>query len=157
MRRRFIDDSRALAPSRSPAQQSKFTSLALPLPLAISRLVFESVLCNMEPLTTLHTDSAMRVPVPQLVRGFLIVFAIASTGASAQTAPPPSPRTVAPDPAAEAARAAFEALPESERKALQEALVWVGDYNGMADGNLGRQTYDALLAFQGRRKGNPQA
>jgi len=99
----------------------------------------------------------MRVLAPHLLRGLLtgFVFAIASTGASAQAAPPPNPRTVAPDPAVEAARAAFEALPESERKALQDALVWVGDYNGMADGNFGRQTYDALLAFQRRRKGSP--
>src|SRR5215213_4284951 len=111
----------------------------------------------MEPLTTLLTGSTMRVLAPHLLRGLLtgFVFAIASTGASAQAAPPPNPRTVAPDPAVEAARAALAALPESERKALQDALVWVGDYNGMADGNFGRQTYDALLAFQRRRKGSP--
>ena len=46
-------------------------------------------------------------------------------GVAAQPAPnPPDPTSPAPaDPAFEAAKAAFEALPEAERKAIQDALV----------------------------------
>lgn len=48
-----------------------------------------------------------------------------------------------------AARAAFEALPEADRKAMQEALIWAGTtYSGAADGVFGRQTFDAIAAFQ---------
>lgn len=58
------------------------------------------------------------------------------------------------DPAFEAAKAAFEPLPEAERKGLQDALVWTGDYNSVITGTFGRRTYDALLSYQ-RRAGNP--
>ena len=59
----------------------------------------------------------------------------------------------APDPAFEAARAAFEALPEAERKGLQDALVWTGDYNSVVTGTFGRRTYEALLAYAARTGG----
>ena len=67
--------------------------------------------------------------------------------ASAQTqAPPTAP---SPDDAAMAAqKAAFLALPEATRKALQEALVWLGLYVGVNDGDFGKHTRDAILAFQ---------
>lgn len=75
-------------------------------------------------------------------------------------APLPKPAPKAPaaasapaDPAFEAARAAFEALPEAERKALQDALVWTGDYNSVLAGTFGRRTFEALNAFQGRNGG----
>lgn len=51
----------------------------------------------------------------------------------------------------EAAKAAFEALPEAERKSLQDALIWTGDYKGTADGGFGRQTFEAIAAFQQRQ------
>ncbi len=52
------------------------------------------------------------------------------------------------DPAMAAQKAAFLALPESKRKAAQDALVWLGFYNGVADGDLGKRTRDAIVAFQ---------
>ena len=54
------------------------------------------------------------------------------------------------DPAVEAAKATFEALPEAERKGLQDALVWTGDYNSVINGAFGRRTYDAILAWRTR-------
>jgi len=52
--------------------------------------------------------------------------------------------------ALDAARAVFEALPEAERKAIQDALVWTGDYNGTVDGTFGKRTFDAMRAFETR-------
>ncbi|ACL56727.1 serine protease [Methylobacterium nodulans] len=69
---------------------------------------------------------------------------------SAQAPPPrPAPPVAKPaDPAFEAARAAFEARPEDERKAVQDALVWVSDYNSVTSGTFGRRTFEALSAWQ---------
>lgn len=98
-------------------------------------------------------------------------FLCAMSGiAAAQTVParpaPPRPAAPAapaapvdkrPDPAFEAARASFEALPEADRRALQEALVWTGDFNGVDSGTFGRRTYDAILAYARRSKPNADA
>lgn len=55
----------------------------------------------------------------------------------------------APSPAAfDAARAAFEALPEADRKAFQEALTWTSGYSGVPDGTFGRQTFEAIASLQ---------
>jgi peptidoglycan hydrolase-like protein with peptidoglycan-binding domain len=69
--------------------------------------------------------------------------------ARAQTPAPPSA-----DDAAMAAQkaAAFLALPEASRKAAQEALVWLGLYVGVNDGDFGKHTRDAILAFQASLK-----
>lgn len=64
----------------------------------------------------------------------------------APTAPKPA------DPAVESARIAFEALPEAERKALQDSLVWTGDFNGVVSGAFGRRTHEALQAFAARSR-----
>ncbi len=69
--------------------------------------------------------------------------------ASAQT-PPAAPS--ADDAAMAAQKAAFLALPEPTRKAAQEALVWLGLYVGVNDGEFGKRTHDAILAFQGNVK-----
>lgn len=91
-----------------------------------------------------------------LVSGLLASGLLAS-GALAQGPPvatPPKPKPpAAPDPVFEAARTAFEALPEAERRGLQDALVWLGDYNSVVTGTFGRRTYDGLLAFQKRTGG----
>lgn len=76
-------------------------------------------------------------------------------GGAAQTPAPPSPAPQtspgqATDAAFEAARAAFEPLPEAERKAIQDALAWVAGYNSVVSGAFGRRTYDAILAYQRR-------
>jgi hypothetical protein len=59
----------------------------------------------------------------------------------------------APDPL----REAFDALPESERRAIQDALVWTGDYKGSIDGVLGRGGVAALAAFAKRANTTPVA
>ncbi len=74
-----------------------------------------------------------------------LVLGFVSPPASAQTRPAaPS----ADDAAMAAQKAAFLALPEATRKAVQEALVWLGLYNGVNDGDFGKRTRDAILAFQ---------
>ncbi|MDB5590357.1 peptidoglycan-binding domain-containing protein, partial [Enterovirga sp.] len=60
-----------------------------------------------------------------------------------------------PAPAGEAARAAFESLPEDDRSAVQDALVWTGDYSGAADGTFGRRTFEAIVAYQRRARRPP--
>jgi peptidoglycan hydrolase-like protein with peptidoglycan-binding domain len=84
---------------------------------------------------------------------------LAMTGAFAQRPAPSGPaldsrpslanEPAAPSsPAADAAKVAFEALPEEARRAIQEALVWTGDFNGTVSGGFGKRTYDAIVAFQ---------
>ncbi len=51
-----------------------------------------------------------------------------------------------------AQKAAFMGLPEATRKAVQEALVWLGLYVGVNDGDFGKRTRDAILAFQASLK-----
>ena len=63
-----------------------------------------------------------------------------------------APRAAAVDAALAAQKAAFLALPEGTRKAAQDALVWLGFYNGVNDGDFGKRTRDAILAFQGNVK-----
>jgi peptidoglycan hydrolase-like protein with peptidoglycan-binding domain len=57
-----------------------------------------------------------------------------------------------PAPTYEAARTAFEELPQADRAALQDALVWTGDYASTSDGSFGRRTFEAIQAFQRRAK-----
>ena len=77
---------------------------------------------------------------------FALVLGLVSPLASAQT-PPPAP--AAADAAFAAQKAAFLALPETTRKTAQEALVWLGFYVGVNDGEFGKRTRDAILTFQG--------
>ncbi|RFB79053.1 peptidoglycan-binding protein [Methylovirgula sp. 4M-Z18] len=72
-----------------------------------------------------------------------------SAGPVAAQKPPPGPAAAKPvDPVESAAQAAFEALPEAERRAIQNDLVWVTDYYGASLGTFGKLTYNALVAFQ---------
>lgn len=61
----------------------------------------------------------------------------------------------APDPAYEAARIAFEGLPEATRKGIQDALVWTGDYNAVTAGTFGRRTFEGIAAWQKRVRAEP--
>jgi Putative peptidoglycan binding domain len=71
-------------------------------------------------------------------------------------APPLAPAAApsgAPAPASDTAsfasqKSAFLALPEATRKAAQDALVWLGLYNGSNDGEFGKRTRDSIVAFQ---------
>ncbi|WP_027171287.1 serine protease [Methylobacterium sp. 10] len=80
----------------------------------------------------------------------LLVLPVQAQG-PAQAPARPAPAV---DPAFEAAKAVFEPLPEADRKGLQDALIWTGDYNSVITGTFGRRTYDALLSYQ-KRAGNP--
>jgi peptidoglycan hydrolase-like protein with peptidoglycan-binding domain len=73
--------------------------------------------------------------------------------AQAQTpAPASGPAPAAESPADAAARSAFQALAETDRKAIQDALVWTGDYAGISDGTFGKGTLAAIKAYQLRNK-----
>ncbi|SFU85490.1 Putative peptidoglycan binding domain-containing protein [Methylobacterium sp. 174MFSha1.1] len=90
--------------------------------------------------------------MPLLAWVGLAPAAVAQMPASpAPAAKVPAPRPAAtPDPAFEAARAAFEARPEAERRAVQDALVWAGSYNSVVTGAFGRRTYEAIGAWQAK-------
>lgn len=102
-----------------------------------------------------------RFPGPSRAHGRqaarLLALLLAAGPAAAQNQPRPSrpmPTTAAPvDPAFEAAKATFEALPEPERKAIQDALVWTGDFNAVVSGGFGRRTFEALNAYRARSDG----
>ena len=84
-----------------------------------------------------------------------LVFLLAGTPGSAVNAQPVAPMG-APGPAmTAAARAAFEALDGTTRLAIQEALIWTGDYRGAVDGVFGPRTLEAIRAHQ-RRERLPQ-
>lgn len=93
---------------------------------------------------------------PDAVTRIILMVAIATgamasvdmSRALAQTAPPPAAKV---DPVFEAARAHFDGLPEGERKAIQEALIWTGDFSGAGTGGYGPLTHKGVLAFQKRQ------
>jgi peptidoglycan hydrolase-like protein with peptidoglycan-binding domain len=78
-----------------------------------------------------------------------LALGFVSPAALAQT--PPTPPS-ADDAAMAAQKAAFLGLPEATRRAAQEALVWLGLYVGVNDGDFGKRTRDAILAFQASLK-----
>ena len=51
------------------------------------------------------------------------------------------------DPLYDSQKAAFEALPEADRKAIQDSLIWSGQYLGVVDGVFGKRTRDAIVAL----------
>jgi len=79
----------------------------------------------------------------------LLAACITGSPANAQPAPAVPPPA---DAALEAARRAFEALPEADRKAIQDSLIWTGDYKAIASGRFGKATRDAIVAFALRSK-----
>jgi peptidoglycan hydrolase-like protein with peptidoglycan-binding domain len=91
----------------------------------------------------------MKRPPAGLV--FAMGLGLLSPLASAQAQTPPAVPP-ADDAAMAAQKAAFLALPEATRKAGQEALVWLGLYVGVNDGDFGKHTRDAILAFQASLK-----
>jgi hypothetical protein len=80
-----------------------------------------------------------------------LALGLCSPLASAQVQTPPTAPS-ADDSAMAAQKAAFVGLPEATRKAAQEALVWLGLYVGVNDGDFGKRTRDAILAFQASLK-----
>jgi peptidoglycan hydrolase-like protein with peptidoglycan-binding domain len=78
----------------------------------------------------------------------------ANSALAAQNAPAAQPSAPAgsSDPVFDAQKAAFDALSEADRRAIQDALVWTGDYNGVVDGAFGKRTRDSILAYQANIK-----
>ena len=64
---------------------------------------------------------------------------------------------VAEKPAAQddAVKAAFLAMPEPDRLAVQDALGWLGLYNGNVDGAYGKRTGEAIEAYQKKQNLKP--
>jgi peptidoglycan hydrolase-like protein with peptidoglycan-binding domain len=77
----------------------------------------------------------------------VFVFAIFAVSAAARAVKAAAPGATSVEPSVEA-KAAFLALSEGERKALQDALGWLGFYNGVVDGAYGKRTIEALIAYQ---------
>jgi hypothetical protein len=82
---------------------------------------------------------------------FALALVLFSPLVSAQ-AQTPSAQSSADDAAMAARKAAFLALPEAARKSAQEALAWLGFYVGVNDGEFGKGTHNAILAFKGVSK-----
>ncbi|MGY2051996.1 peptidoglycan-binding domain-containing protein [Methylobacterium sp. JK268] len=93
--------------------------------------------------------------VPLLAALSLLPGAASAQQPAPRPAAPAAKPAPAPDPVFEAARAGFEARPESERRAVQDSLVWASDYNGVTTGSFGRRTFEALAAWQGRNGLDP--
>jgi peptidoglycan hydrolase-like protein with peptidoglycan-binding domain len=102
----------------------------------------------------------VRSVVPLALAGLLTLVAAAVAPAqmsNAQTSTAPPKPAATPKPSASAkpdaqkpdpAKDAFLGLGEDDRKAAQEALVWLGLYNGVSDGAWGKRSGDAIAAFQ---------
>src|SRR6185437_9007107 len=85
----------------------------------------------------------------QMTRIFVALLAATLPARAVETKPPVAVAT----PAGKAAQAtpqarAFLVLAEADRKAAQEALGWLGFYNGVDDGAFGKRTVEALSAYQ---------
>src|SRR6478735_4786642 len=52
--------------------------------------------------------------------------------------------------AVDAIAASYTAIPLTERIAIQNDLVWTGDYNGLINGDFGERAIAAVKAFQKR-------
>jgi hypothetical protein len=87
------------------------------------------------------------------IAGFIHVSGAAQAQPARQPPAAPAPAAPALDPAQAASKLAYDRLDEAERKAIQNDLIWTGDFNGVAGGEFGKRTYDALLAFERRAQG----
>src|SRR5271166_5154169 len=86
----------------------------------------------------------------------VLVLAASILGAGLATAQtPPALSAPAADAAFAAQKSAFLALPPATRKAAQDALVWLGFCNGASDGDFGKRTRDAIVAWQRSVKATP--
>ena len=78
------------------------------------------------------------------------LLALTAAGAAPAFAAPPSPPApaAAADAKLEVQKMAFLALPDADRKAVQDALGWLDFYNGAIDGAFGKRTRDSIVAYQ---------
>jgi hypothetical protein len=82
----------------------------------------------------------------QMLRAFVLLLAAGLSARAAEKDPAAAPTRQAAE-ASPPARA-FLAFSEADRKAAQEALGWLGFYNGVDDGALGKRTIEAVKAYQ---------
>jgi peptidoglycan hydrolase-like protein with peptidoglycan-binding domain len=75
---------------------------------------------------------------------------VSSSGTAQAPRVAPAPPSV--DSAFDAQKAAFLALPLATRKVAQDALVWLGFYNGSNDGEFGKRTRDSISVWQRSQK-----
>ena len=80
---------------------------------------------------------------------------VAAPALAQQPGAPQRPVPAQPDPAMEAAQRAFDALPEAERKAIQDDLIWASDFNATLSGSFGPRTYNAIRHFETMAKTRP--
>jgi len=94
----------------------------------------------------------MKRRAQHIVLPALILIGGAWLPAAGQQRPgaPPASAAKPVDPAFAASEAAYLALPEPTRIAVQNDLVWLGDYKGPAFGTFGRLTHNAILSLQKR-------
>lgn len=90
---------------------------------------------------TLSGPALSSLALPGLVLPGL-VLAVTLSCAVAQVPQPPV------DPAQQKAQAAFEALPEAERRQIQQDLTFAVTFSGAALGTFGPLTYRGILAFE---------
>lgn len=83
--------------------------------------------------------------------GLAVPFLAASLLGAAAQAPAPA----APNPQMAAAQAAFDALPEAERKAIQTDMIWAGAFNGAVSGSFGPLTFRGINAIKAATQGAP--
>ena len=76
----------------------------------------------------------------------------AACGCMAQA--PGAPAQAA-NPQLAAAQATFDALPEVERKAIQNDLIWAGHFNGAVSGSYGPLTFRGINALKAGSRGPP--
>ena len=76
-----------------------------------------------------------------------LMAACAAPHSALAQSPAPTPPSAL-DARTEAQKSAFLAMPEADRKAVQDALGWLGLYNGAVDGAFGKRTRDSILAYQ---------
>ena len=93
------------------------------------------------------------------MRRLLAILAFGLLCVGAVLGPSPSDKAVAQSavPEDDAAKVAFLALPEPDRRAIQDALIWTGDYASVVTGGYGPRTRDAIAAYATRRKLSPAA
>ncbi len=95
-------------------------------------------------------------PLATILLAAILLAALAPAGAAAAPKGAPAAAPKGPPAAAPAANplaAFYAALPEAERIAIQDDLVWTGLYNGVVDGDFNNRAVAAVKAFQKRRGG----
>jgi hypothetical protein len=103
------------------------------------------LLCNDAPL---EGSSQMLVRVGVCIAALFVIFLSLSSFAQSQ----PAASARATQQAFQSAKAAFEALPEPERRRIQESLALIGDLRAVEGIGFSRPVFDALLSFQRRAR-----